>query len=169
MKLNKGITEDLSIIREQRLEALQLLTMSNFRTCFSFALRYFNGNKVFDFSSFIRGHELNDSSKWLIQPFTKCCKTFGIEKAAEIVRKQLLWYLFYMQLGVILSFRLVQQHHYMKVGKNFVKLPLSVVLTKPSVQLLHHFYALKEEHLLLLVNVIVKCMDQFISHRKLIL
>jgi energy-coupling factor transporter ATP-binding protein EcfA2 len=87
-KLNKVITEDLALIREQRLKSLQLLTMSNFRTCFSLALRCFNDNTVFDFSSFVRSHELNDSSKWLIQLFMKCCKTFDVEKAAEIVKKK---------------------------------------------------------------------------------
>lgn len=89
-RLNQLIVEDLLSIRQRRQQSLQLLTISNFRSCFSIALNNFNNNNGFDFSSFVRNYELfNDSSKWLIQLFLKITKIYkDIEKAASIIRKK---------------------------------------------------------------------------------
>jgi hypothetical protein len=87
-RLNACITEDLLLIRDQRLKSLQLLSIGNFRLCFPIALRCFNEGKAFDFSSFVRTYELNDSMKWLIQLFIKLLKYYGVDKASEIFRKK---------------------------------------------------------------------------------
>jgi hypothetical protein len=87
-RLNNCITEDLLLIRDQRLKSLQLLSIGNFRLCFPVALRCFNEGKAFDFSSFVRTYELNDSMKWLIQLFIKLLKYYGVDKASEIFRKK---------------------------------------------------------------------------------